>query len=112
MANQLSQNPMILDTDFASYQAVQTLTATAWKLGLRIRKIALVANAATVAGQVTVTDPNNSRNLLLPMNISAGQSAGTILYTDDFVSSPPVWSDFAVTGLTATKTSLYIWFTR
>jgi hypothetical protein len=41
--------------------------------------------------------------------LASAQTANTTLYADDFGGVPQVWPDFAVTGLTATGTKLYIW---
>lgn len=112
MANVLYANPLILDTDLASFQANQTLTAATELLGLRVRKIALYVNSTSVAGTVTVTDPVTTNPLHAPMVITASQAAGTILFTDDFGASGLTWEDFKVTGLTATSTKLMIWYGR
>jgi hypothetical protein len=109
MANQLSVNPIVLDTDLPSYQAAQTLTASVEPLGLRIRKMALFGNGTTVAGTVSVTDPVSGRLLLVPMIIPAGGSLDTALFEDDYPSAPPMWTDFKVTGLTSTVTKLVLW---
>lgn len=111
MANNLVATPMSLDTDLASYQAAQTLTAQAELLGLKIRKIALFANASTVAGTVTITDPVTNANLVQPIPVAATLAAGAPIFTDDLTSSL-TWADFKVTGLTATKATLLLWWGR
>jgi hypothetical protein len=100
---------MVLDTDMASYQAVQTLVAGSNPLGLKIKKIALYSNSTSVAGTVSITDPITTNPLMAPMVVSAGQAAGTVLYFDEFTNVLR-WQDFKVTGLTATSTKLMIWF--
>jgi hypothetical protein len=111
VSNQLSVNPMALDTDIASYQAAQTLTAATELLGVRVRKIVLVAASTTAAGTVTVIDPVSNTTLAAPIVVAASQAAGTVIFSDEIVS-PPMWSDFKVTGLTATATRMYIWYSR
>ncbi len=111
MSNVLTSNPMVLDTDITSYQAAQTLTSQSELLGIRVSKMALIAKSTTVAGNVTVTDPASCNSLLLPMSVSAGSTADTVLFSDEF-DSELVWEDFKVTGLTATGTELYLWYSR
>lgn len=112
MANQLGSDPVVIDTDLNSFNAAQTLnpaTGDGVQGGLRVRKMALVVGgSAAVAGTVTVTDPVSGINLLAPMQVVNG-AANTILFDDDFIR-PLVWSDFKVTGVTATGTKLYIWY--
>lgn len=110
MANSLSTNPLVLTADLASFQAAQTLTAQSEPLGIRIRKRALYANASTVAGTVTVTDPVSGRLLLVPVAVAAYQITDAVLYAQDFPSDPQMWTNFSATGLTATKTTLVLWW--
>lgn len=109
MANQLSTNPISISADLASFQSAQTLRS-GQTFGLSISKITLaVGSAASVAGQVTITDPVTGTNLLAPILVAGGTAAETIIY-DDTLSSPLSWADFKVTGVTATGTVLYIWY--
>lgn len=106
MANNYNANPVVLDTDIASFST----DAPACLIPVRVRKIALVVGgSASTPGTVLVQD-SASNNLLAPMLV-ATQPANTILYADgDFNSRAIPWpKDFKVTGLTATGTKLYIW---
>ena len=105
MANKANQNPLVLDTDFASFAAIGLNGA----LPLRVRRIALVAVSVTNAGTVAVTDKLSGAPLLSPTSVNAAQAASTILYVDEFGGISQTWPDFAVTGLTATGTALYVW---
>lgn len=107
MANNLGVMPLSIDTDLANFGTSQTLQATPF--GLRVWKFALVANATTVAGTVTVTDPASGVPLIPPMVVSAGATAGTTLYYDN-PTQLLTWKNFAVTGTTATSTRLFVWY--
>lgn len=110
MSNILNVVPTAIDTDLASYQAAQTLTAQSEQLGLKVKQIALVANGATSAGTVTVTDPISGANLLPPMVVAAALASGTLIFFQSYPGAN--WQDFKVTGVTATGTRLCIWWTR
>lgn len=108
MANNFSTNPLILDTDFASYR-----TATSASFGIKPSKIVLSVGggAAGVAGTVTVTRPADGVTIYPPLVVTGTPAANTELYIDDPGSKAALnWNDFAVTGLTATKTVMYVWF--
>ncbi len=106
MANNLASNPLSIDTDLASFQAAQTLTP-GQNYGKQVSQLVLVAAAATAAGTVTITDPLSSIQLVAPIPVAASLAAGTVIAT---VTIPPsVWRDFAVTGVTATNTRVYVW---
>ena len=110
MSNQLSVIPTTIDTDLPSYQAAQTLTAQTELSGLKVKQIALVANGATAAGTVTVTDPITGANLTPPLVVAASLANGTLIY---FQAYPNVnWQDFKVAGVTATNTRLCVWWGR
>lgn len=110
MANLFNQFPVVLDTDFSSFRAGQTLQSQAF--GLRVYKLSLVVAPGGVssAGSVTITAPSDSAALYPPMPVSASTPAKTILYTDNLDNQQLPWRDFAVTGLTATGTVLYVWY--
>jgi len=106
MANIFSSNPFICDTDFTSYR-----TATGASFGIKPSKVVLSVGAATsVAGVVTVTRPADSAVIYPPLLVGASP-ANTELYVDDPSSKAALnWNDFAVTGLTATGTKMYVWY--
>jgi hypothetical protein len=115
MANDLKANPIILDTDFISFAALwKTLTTeaiapTAW----RIRRLMLCVGAggAATAGLVTINqNASGSRLLYMPMVVGT-QAANVQIVTDGPYGGDDVlaWADFAVTGLTATGTRLFLW---
>lgn len=107
MANSLGSMPLTVDTDIASFGAAQTLQNTPF--GIRVWKMALVATTTTSAGTVTVTEPNSGIPLLAPMVVGPGATVGTTLYYDN-PTQLLQWRDFAVTGLTATGTRLFVWY--
>lgn len=107
MANSPNTQPIVMDTDAASWNAIQTLQTA--RFGLRVWKVELVAASSTSAGTVTVTEPNSSIPLLPPIAVAATSAAGTIIYNDN-PTQLLQWRDFAVTGLTATATKLFVWY--
>jgi hypothetical protein len=107
MANSLNSMPITVDTDLASFGAGQTLQSKPF--GIRVWKMALVATTSTTAGTVTITEPNSGIPLAAPMVVPAGSATGTILYYDN-PTQLLQWRDFAVTGLTATGTRLFVWY--
>ena len=111
MANSLLTNPLVVTADLASYQAAQTLTAQSELLGLKVKKFAIVATAATAAGTVSIVDPVSNTVLLAPVVVAASLATGTVVATDDFPNNL-TWADFKVTGLTATNTELLLWYGR
>jgi len=111
MANLPNNLPITLDTDIASWRAAQTLSSNPYATGQRIVKISLVVAANTSsAGTVSITDPNSGQVLYPPQVVSASVPVGSVLYTDNLDSQALQWRDFAVAGLTATGTRLYIWY--
>lgn len=108
MANSLNSAPITVDTDLVSFGAGQTLQHTSF--GLRVWKIALSVSAATSsAGTVQITEPISGIPLLAPMVVPAASPIGTVLYYDN-PTQLLQWRDFAVTGLTATGTRLFVWY--
>ena len=110
MANWYNTQPIILDTDTATgWRALQTLTTN--QFGIRVTKITLVANGTGgSAGVVSILDPLTSQVLYPPLYVAAAQAAaGIVLYFDDCVPAL-TWRDFMVSGLTATQSTLYIWY--
>jgi hypothetical protein len=108
MANTLGNMPLTVDTDITSFGAAQTLQSLPF--AIRPYKIALVvASATSSAGTVTVTLPIGGASLLAPMVVPAGSAVGTILFADN-IDNTIYWQDFAVTGVTATGTRLFVWY--
>ncbi len=108
MANALNQKPIIIDTDITSYR-----TAASVLQGVRVTKLILAVGggAVSVAGNVTITAPSDSAVLYPPLAVTSAQAAYTILFSDEPTDAKGslTWRDFAVTGVTATKTILYLW---
>jgi hypothetical protein len=108
MPNSLNTLPAVIDTDITSWR-----TASGYLQGVRVIKITLAvgASAASSAGVVSITAPSDSSLLLYPLLVPAGQPAYTVLYNENQdVSGVETWRDFAVTGLTATGTRLFVWY--
>lgn len=100
--------PIILDTDITSYR-----TAASQLQGVRVTKLVLAvgSGSASSAGTVTITAPSDSAVLYPTLAVAASVAANSILYSDEPTDAKGslTWRDFAVTGLTATKTILYVW---
>lgn len=108
MANSLNSLPISVDQDLASFGAAQTLQSTPF--GIRVWKLALVVSATTSsAGTVQVSEPNSGIPLLAPMVVPAASPTGTVLFFDN-PTQLLQFRDFAVTGLTATGTRLFLWY--
>ena len=107
MSNTLTNMPIIIDTDITSFR-----TSSGYVNGIRPCKIVLVVGTASAAsaGQVTITSPNNSNQALYFPILVGTQPAYTVILNDNVGSCRLNWADFAVTGVTATKTVLYIWY--
>lgn len=108
MANALNNNPIIIDTDITSYR-----TAAPSLQGVRVNKLVLAVgpDGASTAGTVTITKPSDSSTLYPPLSVPVSQAADTILFLDNPTApnSSLTWSDFAVTGVTATGSRLFLW---
>ena len=113
MANVLTQKPILIDTDITSFRNDASVKALGWTQGVRVTKLVLAvgSGAAAVAGNVTITAPSDSAVLYPTLAVTGGQAANSILFVDNPTAptSALTWRDFAVTGLTATKTVLYLW---
>lgn len=108
MANNFGTNPLLLDSDFTSYR-----TAASASFGIKPSKIVLAVNTTgtSVAGTVTITRPADGVTIYPPLVVASGQAAYTELYVDDPSAKADLnWNDFAVTGLTATNTRLFVFF--
>ena len=108
MANSLNSKPIIIDTDITSYR-----TSASALQGVRVTKLILAVGggAASVAGNVSITAPSDNAVLYPPLAVGAAVAANTILFSDEPTDAKGslTWRDFAVTGVTATKTVLYLW---
>lgn len=115
MANQPLNQPMTLDTDTTSWRNITAVKNAGYTTGIRVYKLVLVVGTggASSAGTVTITAPSDSINLYPPLPVAASVGARSILYSDE--PTEPLgtftWRDFAVTGLTATGTVLYLYWT-
>jgi len=108
MANALNNNPIIIDTDITSYR-----TAAPSLQGVRVNKLMLATGpgGASIAGTVTITAPSDGSTLYPPVAVVAASPIDTILYNDNPTApnTSLTWRDFAVTGVTATGTRLFLW---
>jgi hypothetical protein len=115
VANKLLNQPMIVDTDITTWRNAAAVVAAGYTTGIRVQKIALVVDAggAATAGEVTITAPSDSSLLYFPILVGT-QAAYTTIYesnpTEPYGSL--AWRDFAVTGVTATGTRLFIWWSQ
>jgi hypothetical protein len=110
MANSLNSLPLIIDTDLTSYRQ----STGERQQGIRVTKLVLAVGAggASSAGQVTITAPSDSATLYPPLSVASASPAYNILYVDNpDTNAALTWRDFAVTGVTATGTKLFIWWT-
>lgn len=113
MANSLVTAPIIIDTDITTWRSATAVKALGITTGIRVLKLVLsVAGGTSSAGNVTITAPSDSAVLYPTLAVPAGQAANTILFTDEPTSpsSTLTWRDFAVTGVTATGTKLYLYY--
>ena len=114
--NVLTQNPILIDTDITTFRGAAAVTASncTQGCGIRVTKLVLSVGPGGVssAGTVTITAPSDSAVLYPPLIVTAGLAVNTELYVDPepAVTSSVNWRDFAVTGLTATGTRLFLWY--
>lgn len=106
MANLLTQNPFFVDTD---------MTTAYWETtgilpnggSLFITKILLTCPGGSVtAGTINVSDGATTPIKLLTIPVATTVVLPLLL---DF-TVPLSWRDFKISGLTATATSLQIWY--
>lgn len=115
MANSLTNFPMSIDADITTWRGATAVVNAGYKTGIRVKKLILAVGSTgtSTAGTVTITAPSDSANLVAPIPVTASQAAYTVLYSDE--PTDPMgtftWRDFAVTGLTATNTVLWLWWT-
>jgi hypothetical protein len=104
---------MRIDTDITTWRGAAAISGAGYTTGIRVTKVVLQVGSGgpSSAGTVAVTKPADSSTLYPTMPVAGATPANTILVTED-VTSPAnlTWSDFAVTGATATGTVLYIWW--
>ena len=114
MANVLTQKPIIIDTDITTFTGAAAVVALGGLKGIRVTKLVLAVGSGSVtsAGTVTLTAPSDNAVLYPTIPIAAGIAANTVLYTDEPTNAKGdlTWRDFAVTGVSATKTILYLWY--
>ncbi len=114
MANKLNSLPMVVDTDITTWRNDAVIVAAGYKTGIRVKKLVLAVGTggASSAGTVTITAPSDSATLYPPIPVAAAVGAGSILATDEPTDAlgTLTWRDFAVTGLTATGTVLYLYW--
>jgi hypothetical protein len=89
MANIYTQNPIRIDTSFASYKA-QVAATLGTLFTLIVTKVRWVGPGAV--GQLVIDDPQGGEQLVAIQNSSAG---GPDL-EEDFSASPKLWRDFSV----------------
>lgn len=113
MANALNSLPMVIDTDITTWRNDAVIVAAGYKTGIRVKKLVLAVGAApSSAGTVTITAPSDGATLYAPLPVAASVAARSLLNTDEPTDAlgTLTWRDFAVTGLTATGTVLYLWW--
>lgn len=114
MSNVSNALPMILDTDIVSWKNLASIVAAGYTTGIRVKKLVLAVGpgGASSAGSVSITAPSDSATLYPPMPVAAAIAANSILVTEEPTDAlgTLTWRDFAVTGLTATGTRLFLWW--
>ena len=114
MANSLVTQPIIVSTDITTWRSAAAVKALGITTGIRVLKLVLAVGSGggSSAGNVTITAPSDSAVLYPTLAVPAAQAANTILFTDEPTSpsSTLTWRDFAVTGVTATGTKLYLYY--
>jgi hypothetical protein len=113
MSNVFSQNPVYIDADTTTgagtnWRGTSGGSQFVGKIGIRPEKIVIgpSSTTATVAGIVTITEPNASQNLF-----SFVVPTGMVTPVEiDLVGAEPGWHDFVVTGATAAKVAVQIFY--
>lgn len=114
MANVFTAMPIYIDTDTTTGAGTNWRGANGGKLlSANIKGImpysvvvgAAAGGVATVAGTIVINDPQQSTGNLLQIPILAGESGRIIIPIQG-----AIWRDFIVTGVTATKTSVQIYY--
>jgi hypothetical protein len=114
MSNALTQKPIIISSDITTWRNAAAVVAAGYKTGIRVTKLvlAVASGGASSVGTVTITAPSDSAVLYPTIPVAASIAANSILVTDEPTNAKGdlTWRDFAVTGVTATGTVLYLWF--
>lgn len=114
MSNSLVTQPILIDTDIVSWRNSVAVKALGYTTGIRVTKLILSVGpgGTSTAGTVTITAPSDSAVLYPPLPVGATVAANTILFSDEPTDAKGTltWRDFAVTGVTATGTKLYLWY--
>jgi len=115
MSNSLGNFPMVIDTDITTWRSAAAVVSLGYATGIRVLKLVLSVgpSGASSAGTVTITAPSDNATLYEPMVVPTGQAAYTVLYEDNLTDTKGTltWRDFAVTGVTATGTRLFLYWT-
>ena len=111
--NSLTTKPIRIDTDITTFRNAAAVTALGWTQGIRVTKLVLAVGSggASSAGTVAITDQNGA-TLYPTIPVAASIAANSILSTDEPTNAKGdlTWRDFAVTGVTATGTVLWLWY--
>ena len=112
--NSLVTKPITVDTDLTTYTGAAAVRALGGVQGVRVQKLSLVVGTggSSSAGTVTITGSDGIA-LYPPLAVAASIGARAVLFSDNPTApnSSLTWKDFAVTGVTATGTVLYLWTT-
>ncbi|MGA8500902.1 MAG: hypothetical protein WB683_05095 [Candidatus Sulfotelmatobacter sp.] len=114
MANSFSTMPVYLDTDTTK------ALGTNWKgasggskytggIGIRPTKLIIgsASTTATTPGTVFISDVNNTAQAYFTFEVISTEQTPVEI---DLTSGSPGWHDFIATGLTATGTSMQIYY--
>lgn len=114
MANSLVTKPITISSDITTFTGAAAVLALGGLKGIRVTKLVLAVGSggASSAGTVTFTAPSDNAVLYPTLAVAAGIAANTIIFTDEPTNAKGdlTWRDFAVTGVTATGTILYLWY--
>ena len=107
MPNDYDSNPIYIDSDMPSgWRELQTLTTHPQGIHACKLNLLLPTPGTQAAGTILVSDPNDA-TVLFRLDIPA---TGAFTREIDFDGNFPAWRDFIVTGPTATKVALQIWY--
>lgn len=114
MANSYNTNPIVIDTDVANFRtAATTANSQAFNSsnGPTVSKIilAVAPGGASTGGSVSITRPADSAILYPPIVVTAAIVANTFVLNDNTTRNILNWNNFAVTGVTATGTRLFLY---
>jgi len=119
MSNSFNVMPLFLDTDTTTGAATNWRGSSGCTLAgigshgikpTRILVLPAVSGTAIAAGTIIVSDPQSSTALLtIPIVLPAATEPFDIVQIL-LEQTSALWRDFVVTGLTATKAALQIWY--